>query len=178
MHSVKYLMTSHNYFVMSCGETWNVSKTASNIFLLEEHLNLVNNLSFLWKGILNNCNHKLIFHTVSFPDSNYTFIKLFLFSILALHNIYIYLFFTCKKFFYLSQIKKIREERSGTQDFIWHFWLLNYWWSVFRGSDLSVFSFSNCVTQIVLFLFLSFHQNDDRGTCNYQQWSAFLAIPM
>lgn len=110
MHSVKYLMTSHNYFVMSCGETWNVSKTASNIFLLEEHLNLVNNLSFLWKGILNNCNHKLIFHTVSFPDSNYTFIKLFLFSILALHNIYIYLFFTCKKFFYLSQIKKIRKK--------------------------------------------------------------------
>lgn len=90
MHSVKYLMTSHNYFVMSCGETWNVSKTASNIFLLEEHLNLVNNLSFLWKGILNNGNHKLIFHTVSFPDSNYTFIKLFLFSILH----YIILIFT------------------------------------------------------------------------------------
>lgn len=75
------------------------------LFLLEECLNLVNNLSFLWKW---NC--KLIFHTVSFPDSKYTFIKLFLLSILALHNI-IYLSFTCKKFFYLSQVKKIRKER-------------------------------------------------------------------
>lgn len=172
MHSVKYLMTSHNYFVMSCGETWNVSKTASNIFLLEEHLNLVNNLSFLWKGILNNCNHKLIFHTVSFPDSNYTFIKLFLFSILALQNIYIYLFFTCKKFFYLSQIKKIRKERSGTQDFIWQLLVVSVLGEWFVCVQFLKLCLIKCLVLIPLF------SSKWWGTCNYQQWSAFLAIPM
>lgn len=172
MHSVKYLMTSHNYFVMSCGETWNVSKTASNIFLLEEHLNLVNNLSFLWKGILNNCNHKLIFHTVSFPDSNYILIKLFLFSILALHNINIYLFFTCKKFFYLSQIKKIRKERSGTQDFIWQLLVVSVLGEWFLCVQFLKLCHINCLVLIPLFSL------EWWGTCNYQQWSAFLAIPM